>query len=331
LDQLELAFHGLGQTYLEQQDLAAAKMAWREGNEKLGGGSLMLLEPLVVHSVQSAPIKEVRSLLDDFRQVQEQTALKLAGLAPKAIDRRQRDSLQAQLNAARWRIDVLQAQVDYREGKFARATQQLERAIASQLQLEPAAKVNTARILARVYGEQHLWDLAGRVLNEAVQLSPADKELRRETALAWQRASSPLRAAEQWRLADDGSFEAALAYAQNVAESFSLTAPINRNYETLRIAIERAKERFDASRHRPDQQVRLELLELYLPATLNAPATPEVAQQVRAERLAELSTRYPQNADLQAIAALSLQQSGNEQAAQAAANRLRKLKRSIHL
>lgn len=338
LDQLELAFHGLGQTYLEQQDLVAAKMAWREGNEKLGGSSLMLLEPLVVHSVQSAPIKEVRGLLEDFKRAQEQTSLTLAGLAPKAIDQRQRDSLQAQLNAARWRIDVLQAQVDYREGKFAQATQQLERAIASQLQLEPSAKVNTARILATVYGEQNLWDLAGRVLSEAVQLAPADKDLRREAALAWQRASSPLRAAEQWKLADDGSFEAALAYAQNVAESFSFTAPVNRNFQTLRIAIERAKQRFDAAQHRPDQQVRLELLELYLPVALNqsgssiagksdeAPVTPEAAQQLRAERLAELSTRYPQNAELQAIAALTLQQSGDEQAAQAAAERLRAIK-----
>lgn len=336
MDQAEQAFRGVGRARWQLGEHDLAQEAWRTGNEQLGGARLVLLEPLAATSAQLAPLDQAKRAVEELAAAAETTSLSVAAM-PRH-DRR-RSALQSRINSISWRVEVFRAQIDARENRRDSAVVRLERALASQLTIETALRIEAADLLAKIYGEQNLWDLAGRVLDEAVLLDPRDRSLRMRAADAWQRASVPSRAAGHLQHADDGSFETALAYAQTLATAAARRAPALRELGQVHAAIAEAERRLERAMQEAQAVPtawRLGLLKLSVPTPKaadrvgsgaeggNTPAAKAQANSVAAAKmqLLDLCLQYPQAAELQAIAAFSLQRLGDPGGADEAVRRL---------
>ncbi len=337
--QAEQSYLGLGQSYWRSGDHHSAREAWIAGNSELGGANLVLLESLANTSMQLESVEDPRQDLNRFAAAIEAASLQLAGHG-RRMSLAQRDELQARLNHATWRIDVFHAHLDFRAGDFARAAQRLERAVASQLDIDSTLRIEASQLLAAAYGEQGLWDLVGRVLDAAALLDPSNRSLKQRAAAAWHTASAATRAADQWQRADDGSFNSALAYAGAVAASISAKAPAQRDYKPLVVALNSAQQRLDkltaAGDEPPPEAWRLAMLKLALPAEVRGgpqtaePTTGEhsqsdavaASQSLQLQQLVDLSQQYPQAAQLQAFTALALQRAEQSAAAEEAFQRL---------
>ena len=329
-DRIELAYLLLGRVQ-SRDDPDAAVATWRAGNERLGGQSLLLLEPLTARAAEQAPIDEAQAAVARLREAVEAESLRIAGAGRAAIPPAGLDQLQARLNSASWSVDALQAQVDFRKGDLVDASRRLERVLASQVAIDLTKQIEASRLLAAVYGQQNLWDLAGRVLDDASQMVPANQTLRREAASAWRFAASMGRAADQLRRADDGSFDSALALATAVAAEQANMAPAQRDPSRLRNLVEQAQRRLERGDNPSAQAWRLDLLRLSLPvdqrpvagglaadATVagEQPGGPSAEPAASADtddsltlpvrELIELSLQYPQVPELQATATIAL-------------------------
>lgn len=342
--QLELTYLGLGKSQWRLERQSEARTSWTNGNDALGGHSLLLLEPLAIYATHQAPLDEAVEILDQFTSAVDSASLQLASITDGENSKERHEVLQGQLNSAAWRMGVLKAQVDYREKNLNKAVEHLERALASQLRVNTSSRIQAAELLATIYGEQKLWDLAGRVLDEAALLEPTNPSIRRQAAIAWQKASAKNRSLEQWKWADDGSFQAALSYAQALATKQSNATLSMKDSGKLRAAVSDADKRLLILRNQsiePKEAWRLELLKIMLPeSTLKSktiasvingdtlgPTSKHGAKQVhnpaaKVEKLSMLCEKHPQVAELQAIVALTLQQAGFFERAKAAADRL---------
>lgn len=334
-NQLEPSFLGLGRAYWYGDQHEEAKTAWETGNKRLGGNSLVLLEALAGAAAQDSSIEEARRSVEEFAAAIESVSVWLA-TARSTLSVSQLETRQSQLNKATWRVGVLRAQVDYRDGQYRSAAQQLERALASQLNVDTSLRVEAAELLAAVYSEQKLWDLAGRALDDAASLAPNDRSLRQRAASAWLQASAANRAAEQWQRADDGSYASAIAYAKAMVANLAAQPPAQRDQRLLLTAIKEAQRRWDAAveaGHPPADGWRLELLKMAVqqdPANVPSGTTGGVAvqpgstgeQQSSPQGFAALSEQYPDAIELQAVAALALLESGDLAASHAAVERL---------
>ncbi|WP_164101194.1 tetratricopeptide repeat protein [Candidatus Laterigemmans baculatus] len=335
--QAERCFLGLGQTHLQLDERQEAQEAWQKGNEQLGGESLVLLEPLATAAAVDAPLPEAQQWIDRYVETIDRIASRLA--RTRMLDR-ERTKLESRLDTARWRGEVGQARVDARKGNRSLAATRLERALAAQLGIPVAQRIGAAELLAQIYGEQNLWDLAGRVLDEAVLWAPENRELRRQAAEAWQQASTPARTIDLLRHADDGSYQVAYDYAHALFLHHSQQGASDDELEKVQAAIAEAQKRLEQAREAgqsPAEPWRLGLLQLALASGDSSEATSspssevgptaEGAGTVRQEapattQLIDLCLQYPKAAELQSTAVLALERQGEPLAADDAMRRL---------
>jgi|GEM_PF-3323528 len=332
----EQSFLGLGRLHWQSGNRDAARQVWSQGNTQLGGANLVLLESLATSSIQFEAVEHARQDLERFADAIEAASLRLAS-EQRMMSPGQRDERQTRLNTATWRIDVFRAHLDMRDQDYLGAARRLERSVASQLTLDNKMRVDASELLAAAYGEQGLWDLAGRVLDAAAVIDPTNRSLKQRAAAAWHAASASTRAVEQWQRADDGSFESALAYAESIAASNSAKAPAQRDPRPLVVAIDAAQQRLEgmlaAGEEAPADAWRLSVMRLSLPAELRgAAAEPTEAGSASSadagdrspelQELVDLSLQYPQAVQLQALAALALQRAGQPAAAEEAMQRM---------
>lgn len=309
----ESVFVNAGRLKLMEGKADAAAEIWQQGIKRLDSDSLDLLGSLATLLCQNEPSSPRATVaIENFRQAISKASTKLTRTTVAQVPPAQRASLGRMIDAASWRLSVLDARVALSRGNMVTAMDHFRRAADATVDVNATEKLGVLTQLASLYGRQGLWDQAALTLQKAVELDPANLSLRGQTADAWARSGNRSQAEEQWRLAAGSDSPAIQIASAEALFNYQLRQnPEQRDLSGVRSIVKRSRDQLNvndkagsppASEENARAARRLDLLELLLP-----PSGVAVEQHLHSEtminRLIELSRLHNSDEAVQAFAA----------------------------
>ncbi len=298
---------------------------WQEGIGRLGDQSLKLQLANASGLTEKGSTDEATDATEKLAELVQLRTLALAGPAGANISRGQRLVIQKELDAATWTIQLLRGQTALREGQLSQAITLLQTVLDSQFPISDGERVRAAEFVAVAYERSGTWDLAATAYERAINLVPDQNRYRVLAAQAWARAGASDRAFQQWRAVDGDSLQLSFARARAIINEQLAEPPATRDFDDatraiaqLRALVKRLPDE-DAT-DKANLQAELELLALAIPDRDDG------KERDRAiERLAALADKYPNNSELQSVAALSLAAAKLPERSAEALSRLKKV------
>ncbi len=326
---LESIYVGASQALWNQGNSKDANRILQEGCARIGPlDGLALWHTIAFYAAESGSLEEAKAALDELESAIKQASASLFSLSAVRVDARL--AKQARLDAVKWYSDVLRAGLEIREGRFNKAVQNLNSALATRISVAPSHRSYALKLLAHAQGEMGVWDLSAKALEEAISINPDDKVLRRQAAEAWARAGGSSQAIEQLKLSDDGSFDMALTMLQAALTSQRNFVPSQRDNTRIRRAIEETERRLVHEKQKgafPAREWFFEAIKLSSENGMSDTLATLSASE-RDQKFVELVKRHPTIPELQSLAAISFRLAGKPEESKIALNNLEEKKDS---
>lgn len=204
---MEEIYFQSGDLALSRGDETDAMKIWRQGLKQANANSLLLrqaIADLAIAKHQRLGDSESQDHATDalvrFRNSIGSASTRLANTPPSEMDTLDRRTRGREIQIATWRLKVLDALLQSESGSHTEAIAILERALATQIDIDNAERITAAVQLAWLHNRERAFDCAAATLEQAVQLAPGDLQLRAQAAEFWSRAGNRSRAIEQWQL-----------------------------------------------------------------------------------------------------------------------------------
>ncbi|TWU01257.1 tetratricopeptide repeat protein [Stieleria varia] len=322
---VESAYVSRGRLYWNTDETEQAISIWKDGIERLGDNSLNLQLIYTGAVAEKGTVAEASESADRLADLVRRQSLALMGPEGARYSQSERTTFRKQLDTATWMTQLIRGQIALREGHLSVAIDQLQTALDSQFPISDSERVRAAILLAQAFEKRETWDLAATAYERAISLSPADNQFRVNAARAWALAGDSNRSRQQWQAIDGASIPLLIARAQALLSVQMSLPPAKRDFVAINRSLETIREQLrsvpdDQEKARSELQAQLELL------TLAIPDSDDGQQREQAiERLESLSDRFPQSAQMQSVAALTLASAGRPERSEAALNRLLKI------
>ncbi|WP_417737621.1 tetratricopeptide repeat protein [Rosistilla oblonga] len=303
---IEAVYLTRGTLYWEATQPEQAWEVWRAGIERLGDDSLTLHLALARTVVSTGDLGEAQDVVDELAAVTNRLTLALTGSSGArltAVERKQRENA---LDAARWVAIYLNGELAFRQRQTSEAIGFLKKAVDSQAPAALTDRVSALGLLGAAYEQAKSWDLAAATFEQASNLMPSAGQYRIAAARAWGKAGNTDRSIQQWRGTEVSSAAILLEQAQAIVRQQTKRSASERDYAAAVQTLEKAKLAIaqlgdDRSEERQRLTIQSEILALAMPA-----ADDGSNQLGPHERLEQLLKRYPNSAELQSVAVLSL-------------------------
>lgn len=288
--------------------------------------------------------------LSQFGDAIESLSTRMLRASDAELPRDAKIALGRQIEAARWRLQVLEAILATLDDRTLDAIADLRSALTSDAEVEDTERIAVALQLASLYQGEGSWDQVAMTLEDAIELSPQDLALRARAADAWERAGDRNQARLQWRMAGSSqSIGTQLALIETQLLEQSQLPPSQQDYSAMRIAIRNARnhqapspseslaagvnavsgpqaEATETGLLKPDPGVSQTNARLEIVSTLIPPAGMEAGKYWQssefAESVAGLSQTHPSDRSIQSFAAERLAILGRTQDSASAMDRL---------
>lgn len=301
---LENVYVGIGQALLKSGKIEESIAILRKGCEQIGKNhGLAIFDTYATYACTHADLDEATRSLSELNDAINTNAYQSnVGAASRG---EAKNHEQNRINLIKWHADVVRAGLDIRTGKSDAAISKLRAAVAAQLQIPNLMRAEASAMLARVYSEAGLWELAARTFDDAVALAPEDRSLRLQAAKAAEKAGESSRASEHWTALDDGSFESSLNALQSILENRRSTDASLSENSSFAKALERAKLRLNHEKQNgasPKSEWLLDWLEMSMKTT-----DFDIEESLRS-----LMSKYPDNGFLLSLLIQECDALGNE-------------------
>jgi tetratricopeptide (TPR) repeat protein len=222
---LENVYVGLGQALFKSGNTEDAIAMLRDGCKRIGKNrGIAIFDTYAAYATTHADVDEAAKAITELDEAIETYAIKSRNSI--TLRGEARTTEQNRVNLIKWHAEVIRAGFDLRTGNSTAAIAKLTAAVGSQLQIPEPLRVEAITMLARVHAESQRWDLAARSWEDAVALVPGDRTLRLQAAKAFERAGISSRAAEHWKILEDGSRETGL---RNIQASLANGSNLSKN------------------------------------------------------------------------------------------------------
>ncbi|TWU19431.1 tetratricopeptide repeat protein [Allorhodopirellula heiligendammensis] len=334
---LERLYFEYGKLLVSLDRSDEALVAWNNAIEIVGGNSILLPRAIAaVYASQgdwAAADKATQQLADAIDSSEKQ----LARVTDAELARSERIAQGRQLAAARWQLDVLKSYLLAGQGDEVGAISLLRNVVDSDADIASKDRVDALIHLAGYYANQGVWDASAMALEKAVTLDPENTPLRKLASDAWSRSGNQLNSLRQLDLIEsDSSLLNTISEMESRFIIQTQLQPHQQNFHLIRDAAAELKKPLQASLQSPDdlteaeiKQLReslhyVEAFELTIPPE-NVAAEVHLRSPELARQIDELAKQYPDEANLQALAAERLAQAKLDSEAMAALDRLSKL------
>jgi len=324
-----------GRLSLLQEQFEDAISIWQMGLKQVDSGSLDLLGALAsLMSQLDAKSPRTATMVDDFRRAVVEATVRLNRISQGESSAAQRTEMNNKLQAASWRLNVLEGVVAASRGDNIVAMNRYRQAVDADGEINVSERISVVRQLAAIYGREGLWDQAAIVLQKAVEMEPSDRELRALLAQAWTQAGNHSQAAEQWRLA--GASDSLSLQIASVEASFNQQLrllPEQRDFSGVRSSIKRIRNELTAAessaldasadeRRRMSSQV--DVLEILLPS-FGVEAEQHFRSAATIDSILLLANKHQDDELIQSFAAQRLAEAGRNEESTRALGRLETL------
>jgi exosortase len=317
---LENTYVGFGQALLASGKIDESLAILKEGCQRIGKNQgLAIFDTYATYASMHADLGEAARALSELSDAINTYPFQSSRVSAPRGEAKTYE--QNQINMIKWHADVIRAGYDLRTGNSASAIQKLTAAVATQLQIPRSLRAEASAMLARAYSDTQQWNLAARILEEAVALAPKDRALRLLAAKASERAGASSRAAEHWKVLDDGSFETSLNRLHSIIANLQSVSGNRSDDDSVAQALEQTKLRLLAEKQAgaaPKGEWLLDWLELSMAAS-----DLEIEDGLR-----NLMHKYPDNATLLSLAIQEFASLDNQAMVAEAMKMLEKLQES---
>ncbi|TWT81171.1 Tetratricopeptide repeat protein [Planctomycetes bacterium CA13] len=184
--------------------------------------------------------------LERFREAIKAATRRVAKASDSELPRETRLAVGRQIEAANWRLQVLESTLAALDKRDVDAIQGMQRALVASAEVGTDERVAVALQLASLYQTQGLWDQVGATLDQAIELAPSNLSLRAKSADAWTRSGNRLRAIEQWRsVGNADSFEIQVAGVEARLNYQLRLRPEQQDFSGVRSAIARVRKKYE--------------------------------------------------------------------------------------
>ena len=239
-----------------------------------------------------------------------------------------REQEMKRLNNIRWQTNLLKSEQKLRSNPTWQSIQELVELLQSQQDIPTSLRWQAQLLLASAYSRIGFWDLEASALEDALNLVPEDKVVRKRLATAWSKAGVLARAEPQLQLADDGSFTASLQQLQVMIEIQQSIPASMRKIDRLRQLQNQTRQRLSdetAAGKVNEKAWVFEMLEMC--QAVDSLRSFELQLDMHWEKeLLRLVQKHADQSELQALAAQSFDSIGNEESAAVALSNLDRLK-----
>jgi len=212
---LESLYVGIGQALFSSGEIDGALAILKEGCQRVGKNQgLAIFDIYATYACAHADVDEATKSIAELKEAID--AYSFQPSKGSSLRGEEKTHEQRRINLIKWHAEVVLAGFDLRTGNPEAAIKRLKAAVATQLQIPNRLRVEASAMLARAYTEMQLWDLAAKMLDDALELAPNDRSLRFQAAEVSMRAGILSRADEHWRMLDDGSFESGRKILQSI-------------------------------------------------------------------------------------------------------------------
>lgn len=236
-----------------------------------------------------------------------------------------RKRLGREVDAAKWRLNVMEAFYDSLEGRTQDAIRKFESALVDKSVENPAERSGVFSQLANLYQQQGALDLAASTLDRAVETNPGNPFLRAQAAEVWTVAGNRLRAIDQWKIAANSGSLLLRIYSIEARYNYQLRLPPeDRDFSGVRSLIDkmRANPELKNRLNGQDSNIdlrraasRLETIDLLIPPS-GTTAEQHLDSRELAEAIGELAEKYSEDERMQVYAAERFAASGNVEKAE---------------
>ncbi|EMI44602.1 hypothetical protein [Rhodopirellula sp. SWK7] len=333
---------------------------WQAGLDRVGKNSILLPRAIAGTYLTQGRLDEARETASIWDDAIESASIRLARVSEAEMVRAERIAWGRRLDAARWSLGVVNGYVAAASGDELRAIGLLETAVNSDAPVSTPERVEANIRLAGFYGHQGMWDASGAAFERAVVLDPGNQQLRIAASNAWNQSGNRLKAMRQWDFIDSGTSLANQIARLEARFNYQVRLlPDQRNFDDIRADVRQLKKQLEiaveaeggisspdvkqgertllassgddqnqegavAARSLQSSLRFIEALELTVPEK-GVSSEEHLVSVDLAERIDDLAKHHPGEPQLQSFAAERLAQSGQEQAAMAALERLAKL------
>ncbi len=323
---LEDLYSKAARNLIAQEKVTEALNVVREGCERIGPSKGVLLwNAKASYASISGTEAEAKKSLQDLEAAVSQRAdvLRQPRFLPAT-----RDAELTKLNFVKWHLDVVRARIEFRFGDKSKSAELLRDALNTQMSLPVDSRMEALMLLTRSLLTRRNLGPSCRTLEDAIALDPKNKALRRRASDAWQQAGVIGRSQEQLGFSDDGSYQSALALLQAAVVAEDSTPTERQDPGRVELWMDEAESRRKSETEQGKEPPLSWVLDVMRwERKKNAARFNDVSSDPKSEDdLLELARRYPQVAQLQAIAAMTLMGSGKESEAQVALANLSTLK-----
>ena len=237
---LESLYVGIGQALFRSGEIDGSIAILKEGCQRIGKNQgLAIFDTYTTYACAHADVDQATKAISELNEAIDAHVFQPS--SGSALRGEAKTNEQHRINLTKWHAEVVHAGFDLRIGDLEAAIARLKVAVATQLQIPKRLRVEASAILARAYTDMQLWDLAARTLDDALELAPSDRSLRFQAAKVSERAGALSRAAEHWKLLDDGSFESGLQVLQSIIANQRSVPASRRDPRVVDQAFEQAK------------------------------------------------------------------------------------------
>lgn len=313
-----------GRSQSRRGEISSALATLRKGCEETSPASALALWELiaVIQCRQNDP-EQASIALAELEQATENARNQY--LASPIRDATRERELK-DLAQTRWHAALLRSEAALKTNPSWENIQSLVELLQTQQDVAGALRLQANLLLADTYAQIGLRDMEARALEDALNLVPDNKAIRKRVADVWRQVGLLSRAESQLKLADDGSFSDSLQHLEVTLE-LQRSLPISlRRMDRLRQLQKQTRLRLLKEKESGQLHERAWMFEL-IEMTHAVDSLDSNDLGLESEKgLSRLASTYPQIAELQAIATRSFAAAGKDELAAISLENLERLK-----
>jgi tetratricopeptide (TPR) repeat protein len=316
----------LGRSQSRRGEIPSALATLRKGcKETSPASALELWELIAVIQCRQGDPEQASSALGDLELAAQNARNQyLASPIRDAI----REKELKRLAQIRWHAALLRTEQTLMINPTWDKIQGLIELLQTQQDIAGNLRLKAYFLLADTYARIGFWDMEARALEDALNLVPDNQSIRKRVADAWLKAGLLSRAESQLKLADDGSFSASLQHLQVMLE-IQRSVPMSlRRMDRLRQLQKQTRQRLLKEKESSQSHERAWMFELIeITRAVDSLESNDLELGLESEKgLAQLVTAYPDNAELQSMAARSFAAAGKAEPTAIALSHLERMK-----
>lgn len=333
---LESLYFEYGKLLVNADRADEALVVWKDAAKKIGASSILLPRAVAAVYASQSNWQAAEIATQQLAEAIDAAEAQLARVTDAELARSERIVQGRQLAAARWQLAVLKSYLAAGRGDEIAAINLLRSVVDSDADITPKDRGDALANLARYYANQGTWDAAATTLEKAVVLDPENPQLRQLASDAWNRSGNQVNSLRQLDLVT--SEPSLLSTISELESRFAFQAqlqPQQQNFSQVRDAAallkQQLQQRLDTPGDTPEKDLvalrsslhYLEAFEFAIPPD-DVAAESHLHSATLAQRIDEFAKKYPEEANLQALAAEYLASAKLDGDAMAALDRLTK-------